>query len=275
MARLIDADVTDQEETTGFDNLNEEATEDTGMEASESQEATEERQGEDDLPEKYKGKTAAEIARMHRELEQRMGQQSQEVGELRKAFDEMVKTSIQAQQSPAAPEEAEVDDIDFFADPKAAVAKAVENHPTLRQAQAVAAEMAKSQSLAKLQQAHPDMKEIVTKDDFREWVNKSPYRQQMFAQADQQYDFGAANELLTLYKERAAVVQETSKLEKVAQKQAVKNASTGSARSTAQGSSPKKIYRRADIIELMKTNPKRYEALQGEIMKAYAEGRVK
>ena len=266
MARLIDTNV-EHDETTVFSEVD---AEDTDMEVSDQ---PEESPSEDDLPEKYRGKTAAEIARMHRELEQRMGQQSQEVGELRKAFDEMVKTSIAAQSS-AAPE-AEVDDIDFFADPKAAVARAVENHPTLKQAQAVAVEMAKSQSLAKLQAAHPDMKEVLAKSDFREWVNQSPYRQQMYAQADQNYDFGAANELLTLYKERAAVVKETAKVEKVAQKQAVKNASTGSSRSAAQGKTPKKTYRRADIIELMKTNPKRYEALQAEIMQAYAEGRVK
>lgn len=37
----------------------------------------------DDLPEKYQGKSAAEIARMHQELEQRLGTQGQELGELR------------------------------------------------------------------------------------------------------------------------------------------------------------------------------------------------
>ena len=36
-----------------------------------------------------------------------------------------------------------------------------------------------------------------------------------------------------------------------------------------------KVYRRADIIKLMKTDPERYNALSDEILKAYAEGRVK
>jgi len=40
-------------------------------------------------------------------------------------------------------------------------------------------------------------------------------------------------------------------------------------------STGKKIYRRADIISLKVNNPKRYEALQPEIMQAYAEGRVR
>jgi hypothetical protein len=39
--------------------------------------------------------------------------------------------------------------------------------------------------------------------------------------------------------------------------------------------SPKKIYRRADIMNLKMNDPNRYEQLQNEIMTAYAEGRVK
>lgn len=279
MAKLIDTDGTVVAETTEFDELQEqgqheepEATEEVVEEVVE--EVEQEQEEEDDLPEKYKGKSAAEIAKMHRELESRMGQQSAEVGELRRAFDEMVKNSIQAQNS-ATPEPEAVEDVDFFADPSAAVKRAIENHPSLKQAQAVAAEMAKSQALAKLQAQHPDMKEVLADANFRDWVQASTFRQQMYQQADQQYDFEAANELLSLYKDRKGVVNQTKQVEKVAQKQAVKKASTGSSRTAAAGKSPKKTYRRADIIELMKTNPKRYEALSDEIMQAYAEGRVK
>lgn len=276
MARLIDTDGSIVAETTEFDDLVEvgQAVEDQVAPEPEAVESQEPEAVEGDLPEKYRGKSAAEIARMHRELESRMGQQSQEVGELRRAFDDMVKNSISAQNSPT-PEPEAVEEVDFFADPSAAVARAIENHPTVKQAQAVAAEMGKSQALAQLQAAHPDMKEVITDAGFKDWVGQSPYRQQMYQQADQQYDFGAANELLTLYKERKGVVAKTAEVEKVAQKQAVKQASTGSSRSAAQGRSPKKTYRRADIIELMKTNPKRYDALSDEIMQAYAEGRVK
>jgi hypothetical protein len=276
MARLIDTDGSVVAETTEFDDLVEvgQAVEDQVAPEPEAVESPEPEAGEDDLPEKYRGKSAAEIARMHRELETRMGQQSQEVGELRRAFDDMVKNSISAQNSPT-PEPEAVEEVDFFADPSAAVARAIENHPTVKQAQAVAAEMGKSQALAQLKAAHPDMKEVLADSGFKDWVGQSPYRQQMYQQADKQYDFGAANELLTLYKERKGVVAKTAEVEKVAQKQAVKQASTGSSRSAAQGRSPKKTYRRADIIELMKTNPKRYDALSDEIMQAYAEGRVK
>lgn len=226
---------------------------------------------EEDLPEKYQGKSASDIARMHQELEKRLGQQSQEVGELRRHFDEYVQSSIQAQSAPEVVEE----EVDFFADPSAAVAKAIENHPTLKQAQAVAAEMAKAQALAKLKETHPDMNEVLAEEGFKEWVSGSEIRRSLYEQADRNYDFASANELLTLYKERKGVVAQTAKVEKQHQKNEVKKASTGSARSNPEGATAKKVYRRRDIIELMNTDPKRYESLMPEIMKAYAEGRVK
>ena len=234
-------------------------------------EAEVEAPSEEDLPDKYKGKSASDIARMHQELEKRLGQQSSEVGELRRHFDDYVQSNIQAQQS--APEV--VEEVDFFADPNAAMAKAIENHPTLKQAQAVAAEMAKSQALAKLKASHPDMTEVLQDNGFREWVSSSPIRRELYQQADTRYDFAAADELITLYKERQGVVKQTAKVEKQHQKNEVKRASTGTARSNPEGATSKKIYRRRDIIELMNSDPKRYEALLPEIMKAYEEKRVK
>ena len=225
---------------------------------------------EEDLPDKYKGKSASDIARMHQELEKRLGQQSSEVGELRRHFDEYVQSNVTQQSAPEV-----VEEVDFFADPNAAMAKAIDNHPTLRQAQQVAAEMAKSQAIAQLKTAHPDMDNVLKDDGFKEWVRSSPIRRELFQQADSRYDFEAANELITLYKERQGVVAQTAKVEKQHQKNEVKRASTGTARSNPEGATSKKIYRRRDIIELMNSDPKRYEALLPEIMKAYEEKRVK
>jgi len=279
MARLVDApDDNAVEATEELGNLDEMATEQAAeldVQAAEAAlEPAVEKEQDDDLPEKYRGKSASEIATMHRELEQRLGQQSQEVGDLRKAFDDMVKQSIAAQQTQSAPEQ-EADEIDFFTDPQAAVQRAIENHPMLKQSQAVAAEMAKSQALAQLQSAHPDMKEILTDAGFQEWIGKSQVRRELFERADKAYDFAAADELMTLYKERRGIVEQTAKVEKVAQQNEIKKASTGSARSNPDSAKTRKVYRRRDIIELMNRDPKRYEALQPEIMKAYAEGRVK
>lgn len=239
-------------------------------------EATAEPTESTELDGKYQGKSAAELAEMHSNLEKLMGKQSQEVGELRKAFDDMVKTSITSQQTAAqsAPEP-EVSEIDFFTDPRAAVAKEIANHPTLKAAEQAALEMAKEKAITSLKSNHPKMAETLSDPKFQEWVAKSKIRTQLYQNADQQYDYEAANELLDLWGERRTVVEKTAAVEKQAQKAEVKKAATGSARSNPAGTSSKKVYRRADIRELMNSNPKRYEAMQDEIMQAYAEGRIK
>ena len=119
------------------------------------------------------------------------------------------------------------------------------------------------------------MKEVLSSESFQTWVKGSQFRQNLFAQADQQYDFAAADELLTLFKDTQGAVKRHAAVEKVAKKAEIKKASTGSSRSNPEGQSSRKVYRRTDIVELNRTNPARYEAMLPDILKAYAEGRVK
>lgn len=276
MATIVDYDNNSHEDNRDdFEDLNEQQHEEEGVDLPEAEAVVEEAPAEeDDLPEKYRGKSAAELAQMHQNLEQLMGKQSQEVGELRSAFDNFVKQSVAERQSAPEPEES-FDENDFFVKPKEAVERLIASNPALKQAQQVAAEMAKQQALATLKVNHPDAQEIVKDESFKQWVGASKWRQDLFQQADQAYNAEAADELFNLWKERKQVVAQTAAVEKAAQKNEVKKASTGSARSNPDGQTSKKIYRRRDIIDLMSKDPKRYEALQPEIMKAYAEGRVK
>ena len=101
-----------------------------------------------DIPEKYQGKSLEDIVRMHQEAEKLLGRQSSEVGELRKSVDTLVQTQLaekaQAHASTAEPE------IDFFEDPRKAVDHAINNHPKLKQAEAVTAQLQQSEALARL-----------------------------------------------------------------------------------------------------------------------------
>lgn len=226
---------------------------------------------EDDIPDKYKNKSVKDIVRMHQEAERAIGRQGSEVGELRRIIDDFVKaqTVSQQQQAPVVEEE-----VDFFTDPDKAIARAIEKHPKVREAENLSAQMRKAEALANLKTAHPDFSDIIQSNGFAEWVGKSKVRQELFGRADRNYDFEAANELLSTWKERQQVVNQTQAVEKVERKQAVRNASTGATKGSGETAS-KKIYRREDIIELMRNNPDRYMALSDEIMQAYAERRVK
>jgi len=237
----------------------------------ESQEVAQE-EPQQDIPEKYRGKSMEEIVKMHQEAEKLLGKQSSEVGQLRSVVDEYIQAQLSNQQAPV--QQQEEDDVDFFVDPEKAVARAIENHPKIKEAEAYTAQNKRQTALSQLQSKHPEMQQILNDSSFAEWVKGSKIRTQLFVQADQAYDYDAADELFSLWKERAGVAQQTVAVEKQARKQQLKSANTGNARGSGEGSR-KKVYRRADIIKLMKTDPERYSALSEEIFQAYAEGRVK
>jgi hypothetical protein len=259
-ATIIDEVERQEDEQVEFNSLEpqEELTEDPP-------EATQE-EPEEDIPEKYQGKSVAEIVRMHQEAEKLLGRQSSEVGELRKVVDSYIQTQL----SNEAPE---TEEIDFFDDPQKAVSRAIENHPKIKEAEAMSQQYRQNDTFGRLQQKYPDLMGTVQDPAFQDWVKASRIRTQLYQLADQQFDFDAADELLSNWSERQKTVKQTAEAEKQSRKNAVKEASTGNVRGT--GETSKKVYRRSDIIKLMKTDPDRYQALSDEIMKAYAEGRVK
>jgi uncharacterized protein YecA (UPF0149 family) len=139
MATFIDEDENTSQATEDgqFDTL------DTETEDSLEEQTTDsyEDEDEDDIPEKYKNKSVKDIVRMHQEAERAMGKQGSEVGELRKVVDDYIRAQTISQQAPKVEEE-----IDFYDDPNAAVARAIDKHPKVRQAEELASRMQKGRS---------------------------------------------------------------------------------------------------------------------------------
>lgn len=228
-----------------------------------------------ELPDKYQGKSLEDLVRMHQEAEKMIGRHSSEVGELRQVVDNFIQTQSTTQQAQPTPQdEDDIDDVDFFTDPKKAVSKAIENHPKIKQAEEYLSQQQRETVKSRFTQEHPDATTIMQDQKFIDWIKGSEYRTQMFVEADQNYNYSAANELFSLWKERSDMAQQTVAVDKQARKSSSKAAQTGSGRS-AQTGTRKKVYRRADIIKLMVDDPERYHSLNDEIMQAYQEGRVK
>lgn len=232
--------------------------------------AVEETNEEDNLPEKYKGKDYKEIVRMHQEAEKLIGRQGSEVGELRRIVDDFIKAQASSKQQ----QQPEIEEDDFFADPKKAVERAIDSHPKIKQAENMAAEMTKTRALESLKNKHPDFGDVVRDPSFLNWIQASKVRTELFVRADRQYDYEAADELLSLYKDRRQTAQNTVSAEKTARSQQVKAATTTVSAGSDEAPS-KKIFRRQDIIRLIQTDPDKYDSMQDEIMAAYREGRVK
>ena len=223
---------------------------------------------EEDLPEKYKGKSAKEIIAMHQAAEKLIGKQGSEVGELRRVVDDFIKTQTskeEAKTTETTPEE-------FYDDPSKHVKKEIDSHPAIKEAQEAALQMKRTATLTRLNSEYPNLEEIVQNPAFAEWINSSKVRSELYNRAEVHFDYDSAKELLSNWtdkQERVAKVAETNKIDKENQLKAANVGSKGSNEPVS-----KKKYRRSDIIKLMQTDPDKYDSLSNEIMDAYREGRV-
>jgi len=245
--------------------IDEEKQEASEIEAVEQQQAA----PKSELPEKYRGKSVEEVAKMHQEVEKRLSIQGQEIGEVRKLADELIRQNLESKQQSARKIEPEVD---FFEDPQAAIQKAVDNHPDVQSSKLAFANMQRMQIKQQLASAHPDHEEIAKDPNFTDWVKSSPVRIRLMVAADQGYDFDSANELLSTYKQiRGARAKQGEFVQENNRQLSLRAAGVDVGGS---GESSKKTYRRIDLQNLLNTNPDRYTAMQDEIMSAYREGRV-
>ena len=224
---------------------------------------------EDDLPEKYRGKTPKEIIAMHQEAEKLIGKQGSEVGELRKVVDDFIKTQTSKDLKTQEPE---FSDDDFFTEPKNAVDKAIDNHPAVKEAKQAALQMRKQEVLSKLSAEFPNLAETVQNPSFVEWVKGSKVRTELMIRAESQFDYDSAKELLETWNDRQNTTKKVTETSKIDRDNQLKAADMGVTNSNESVS--KKKYRRSDIIKLMQTDPDRYDAMSKEIMAAYREGRV-
>jgi len=225
----------------------------------------------DNPDDRFSGKSQEELLEIIREQDRRIGQQGNELGNLRSTFEALA----QAQSAPAQPEPEPVEEADFFVDPQKAVDARIQNHPALKESREMARKLQYAQALSTLQQRHPDLQQVMQSEEFAKWVKANPSRVRRLQAADQNGDVDEADDLITTFKEVTRTVKTAKRAEQQAQKKAVKNATVSGTRSNPDAATSKRVYRRADIRQLMKTDYERYESLMPEIMAAYAEGRVR
>lgn len=225
---------------------------------------------EEEVPDKYRGKSLKDIVAMHQEAEKLIGRQGSEVGDLRKIVDDFIKT--QTTKNSEVDEVATTDE-DFFIEPKSAVNRAIDNHPAIKEAQHASLSMKRAETVSRLKQEFPDAMEVVQSPDFAKWIEGSKVRTELFVRAETQYDYDSAKELLDNWKERQTLSKKVTDTSKVDRDQQLKAADIGN-NNGASETVAKKKYRRQDIMKLMTTDPDRYDAMSNEIMAAYREGRV-
>ena len=184
-------------------------------------------------------------------FKKKLGDQGNEIGTLRRSLD----TVLQQQTS-------QVEEDDWFVDPTEKKLGALESELTT---------IKQSQALRELEAKHPGFRDLPQDESFAGWISKSQYRSNLYAKADRM-DMDAADELFTAWEEAQESAGQAHQAQSTNRKQAL-NAATmekGSA-----GGIRKEYYSRSELIDMRINNPTKYEANRDQIMKAYAEGRVR
>lgn len=237
--------------------------------SAEGSEGGQEKEPDFEIPEKYKGKPLKQVFEELEHANKSMGRYANELGELRKLSDELIKSHLKPQQEQPAPKE-----VDFFENPQEAIRRQIESNPKVVEAGERAEILRKIVAKAQFDRLHPDSGTIVSDPNFGAWIGKSKIRAELWQKAVD-YDVEAGNELLSTYKELRAVKAPQqavlSEPEKAARDKSLQSASV---ESSGTGESSKKILRRADILKLM-MNPAKYREREAEIAQAYSEGRVR
>lgn len=235
----------------------------------------------DDLPEKFKGKSAKDVYEAYKQLESQYGRMANDLGQQRAITDRILnlRRDNDLRQNGAGvtqPETPKIKATDLAEDPTGSIEKVVNARLAKDQqaAEQKALESARAVAAQRFVADHPDYQDYVNNNEFMKWVDASAIRRRA-ANAVQQGDFDAGNDLLKEYKDhRKAMSNAENKNLDAARAASLESGSRGNSEG-AKGSG--KIYNRADLLRLQMTNPDLYysDEYQAVIMKAYAEKRVK
>ena len=259
--------------------VSEVVTEETTGEELRNDAGTETNDGGATIPDKFKDKSAEEIAASYAQLEREHSRRGNELGDLRKITDDILKAQLaptkQAESGAGVTSEALLDD------PQAVIDAAIANSPEVKALKADKEDTARNVALEQLQIAHPDAGTVIRSTDFNAWINAIPSRAARYARADNAQDFDVANELIATFKE----VHPVSTPEEIAaaatateakRKSALAGVQGAKSGSSAPGEQKKgKILLRSDLMRLRTSDPDRYARLGPQIEKAYAENRVR
>lgn len=241
-------------------------------------EADDKDEDEFDLPEKFKGKTLKDVVEAYTNLEKDHGRKSNEIGQLRKSVDQLLDLERLKKEPKEEAPDVSIDADSLLENPQEAIAKVLENDPTIKAVKETLSENQKATKLKDFEDSHPDWKEVMGSEQFLTWIEKSPARLKMLKEADANYDYSTGGELIDEFKE----LYPAKSAEEIAAEQAEEEekleqdhkALTTEKKSKSKGSR-RKIYSRKQIVDLAVNNPVEYERRKEEFDKAYLEGRVR
>lgn len=169
------------------------------------------------IPDRFRGKTKADIAASFVELEKAYSRQGNDLGALRRTVDQMLELQSQAQD--ASPEQGStadpvtVDDLYEDADANIRRAAREEVSSEIKELKDELEDLRRDKALSGLNAKFPTWQQDAQSPEFLNWVQENDYRARLAVQADSNFDFDAAEILLGMYydtnSQATEVVEET------------------------------------------------------------------
>lgn len=203
------------------DYVAQEPLEDEIQEAAENQQEREQKEPETsfEMPEQFKGKTPEEIAKSYIEAQKVISRQGNELGEYRKAVDELIQKDATGNQPPPEKREEEPIDIDhLYDDPEGTISRVFDKHggDRISKLEQELAAARVEREVEALEGDFPGWQSEVQTEDFVEWAKARPYLKRTLQAADN-YDMEAARELLGLYYETKGTAKHEKRDEQLRQ----------------------------------------------------------
>jgi hypothetical protein len=222
---------------------------------------------------------------MYANLESAHGRMANDLGTQRKLTDRLLDLKRDTDLQSNSPHKVEIKSSELLENPT----EALERFSQARDAQSQARldEMESRLAAQTFVTQHPDYRDYENNAEFTAWIQSSPIRLRAASAATR--DWSLAADLLTEFKAARAATKLSADDDETAteeqdddvEKQARSGAKKASLESGSQGSSGTrksgKVYRRADLMRLKAERRDVWEDedFQNEILRAYAEGRVK
>lgn len=229
---------------------------------------------EDDLPEKYRGKSIQDVIEMHQNAERAMHKKANELNDLEKRLLKGIDTAIDRQLGKDSQDKPIVSMEELLEDPQAAILKVVQS--ANKQVDSKSEENTPQVSVMTEDDfinKHKDHEAIGKSEEFANWLEAAPARLERLTKALEKNDYDAADELLVSFKEVHPDINAKKKEADTQRKEAEQALSgTRSSRTNSKSGGPK--IKESTIIKRMNSDPDWYVTNSAEINRAYEEGRV-
>jgi hypothetical protein len=247
----------------------------------EPQQTTPAPQPDDGLPEKFKGKTAAEIAKAYLAAESELGRARNELGTSRRVIDELLELRPRPTEK-SEPVARPVTPYDLAENPEETITAIARREADQRasQAEQKLQRLEANLNAQQFEKKHPGYVNTLQSAEFQNWVAQKPLRVNLVQKAGQG-DWDAGDEVLNLYQEynaaKAAVAPAQAQATEAAKQAGLAKSGGSGANKVVQGGDGKKIYKRTELAEMYIHRPEEYARLSdsGELGRAYAEKRVR